>query len=129
MNINYICKKEAGQSMMKEIITPRFLQGRSTSAYVCTVCTSTANMYLAQSQGLITSFRECEKDLSSSHTHIYSSCTFQRPQRCTHPVYLAQGYSGTDTETKRQVISAVETVPRVKSDRHQWNTTVFQPGE
>lgn len=40
----------------------------------------------------------------------------------TPSVYLAQGDSGTDTETNRQVISALQTIPRVKSD-HQWNTT------
>lgn len=54
-----------------------------------------------------------------THTHVYASYTLQRPQWCTRPVYLAQGDSGTDTETKRQVISVMQTVPRVKSDQHQ----------
>ena len=39
-------------------------------------------------------------------------------------MYLAQGDFGTDTETKRQVISAMLTVPQVKSDQHQWSATV-----
>lgn len=67
---------------------------------------------LAQSQGLIISSTDCEKDLSSSLTLTFTP----RPQRCTRPVYLAQGDSGTLTETKRQAVSDMETVPWVKSD-------------
>lgn len=54
---------------------------------------------------------------------MYASHTLQRPQQRTRPVYLAQGDSGTDTETERQVISARQSVPRVKRDQHQRSAT------
>lgn len=103
------------------------------------VCTFTANMSLAGSQHLIMGSRECTKKKKRSslvlthldihtHTQVCASYTLQRPQQCTHPLYLAQGDSGRGTETKRRVISAMQTVPQVKSDRHQWNTaTGFRP--
>lgn len=50
--------------------------------------------------------------------------SLQCPQQCTRPVYLAQSVSGSCTKTKRQVASAMRTVPRVKSDQHERNTTV-----
>lgn len=35
------------------------------------------------------------------------------------PIVLSPERFGTDTITKRQVISAMQTVPQVKSDQHQ----------
>lgn len=65
---------------------------------------------------------EQKKLFSQLHVHMYASYALQRPQRCTRPVYLAQGDSGTGTETKRQVISAMQTIPQVKSDQWEYHS-------
>lgn len=56
-------------------------------------------------------------------THSHTRTTQARMQNThTGPVYSAQGVSGADTITKRQVISKLQTGPPVRSDQRQSNT-------